>query len=168
VKGSDLGRKFRRPSSRRDEMFIAPMPQRIQPLRQERNVPVSDETHFVPTKRGVKGGFTQKLDFPDLDKPVNAGSADAPVRRSVRSTLRSRRNRSLLFALRAQLRARAPAFPAFASSLRRKVDFLGKAVKGKLRQSINILLRPSKETFRFTDRLTSSRMSSIFGIFAQK
>jgi len=60
--------------------------------------------------------------FRHLDKPVDTGSADALVRTSVRSTLSSRRNRSRLFALRAQLRARAPALPGFARPLSRELS----------------------------------------------
>ena len=44
-------------------MFIAPMPERIQPLRQERNVPVSDATHFARTERGAKERLRQSINI---------------------------------------------------------------------------------------------------------
>ena len=79
---------------------------------------------WSPTFRRLcpREALPKKL-FPYLDKPVDAGSADALVRTSVRSTLRSRGNRLRLFALHAQLRARAPAFPVFARPLSRELSF---------------------------------------------
>src|SRR5437763_95805 len=56
--------------------------------------------------------LAQRLHNNTAASPQDARGDPRPHR--MRSTLRSRRHRSRLFALRAQSRARAPAFPVFA------------------------------------------------------
>lgn len=76
-------------------------------------VPCDFRGSFSQRKNSINEshGLCPGKSFPCLDKPVDTRNADAFVRTSARSTLRSRRNRSRLFALRAQLGARAPTLP---------------------------------------------------------
>src|SRR5207237_10568084 len=86
--------------------------------------------------------------------------ADALVRGSVRSTLRSRRNRSPLVALRAQLRARAPAFPILAGPSKRKVDFLGKAPESGYCRNLKFSAPPPR-SLRLCGELIEPKDSSL-------